>query len=258
MKKSQKDFAIEIAKQAGKVIKKNMKLDDQSYKADGSPVTDSDKLINELVISGVKKYFPEHDVLSEEGSSLDNKSEYVWVCDPIDGTIPFSRALPLATFSLALVKDGEPILGVVHEPFTKKTFFAEKGQGSYLNNKKIQVSNYSQAEKSMVALESFYHSTYDLLELFGILERKNIHVNKFCSYIYQATLIASGAYTAAIYAGGAAHDAAAIKIIVEEAGGKVTDIFGNEQRYDQKIKGCLASNGATHDFFLEQIKKVFK
>lgn len=253
MKKSEKDFAIEIAKQAGEIIKSNLRVDDKSYKLDGSPITDSDRLINELVISGVKKYFPDHNVLSEEGSSLENKSEYVWVCDPIDGTIPFSRGIPLCTFSLALVKDGEPILGIVYEPFTKKIFFAEKGKGAHLNNKIIRVSGLKTAERSLVAVEDFYHTHFDLSGLFGILEKQNIHVSKFCSYIYEAALVANGTFVGAVFSGQTAHDAAAIKIIVEEAGGKVTDIFGNEQRYDQEIKGCLATNGLTHDFFLEQI-----
>lgn len=257
MKKSYKDFAIDISKKAGKIIKNNLRTDHfKDYKEDGSPVTKVDLAINQLIVSSVNKYFPEHDVLAEEGNSLNNNSDYIWLCDPIDGTIPFSHGIPLCTFSLALVYKGNPILGVVYEPFTDRLFFAEKGQGAYLNGKKIKVSDVNTPEHGLVALEYFYYSIFDLASLLGTLEKQNIHVSKYCSFIYEASLVANGVYLAAIFAGETAHDAAAIKIIVEEAGGKVTDIFGNDQPYNQDIKGVLVSNALTHDFFLEQIKQA--
>ena len=107
------EFAKQLAQKAGEIMKNNFSHGmKKELKRDKSPVTTTDIAINKLVISEVKKYFPDHDVKGEEESSFENNSEYVWVCDPVDGTYPFSHGLPVFTFSLALVKNGKPVLGV--------------------------------------------------------------------------------------------------------------------------------------------------
>ena len=113
---------------------------DKTIKKDGSPVTKTDLAINKLVIDRVKKYFPSHGVLGEEQSNYVEKADYVWVCDPVDGTIPFSRGMPTCMFSLGLTFKGKPILGVGYDPFIDRLIFAELGKGAFLNGKKIHVS----------------------------------------------------------------------------------------------------------------------
>jgi len=100
-------FAKDVAKQAGKIMMENFKLGmHKEWKSDNSPVTETDLRINKLLIEGVKKYFPEHSVLGEEESNFVGDRKMVWVCDPLDGTLPFSHGVPIFTFSLALVDDG--------------------------------------------------------------------------------------------------------------------------------------------------------
>jgi myo-inositol-1(or 4)-monophosphatase len=243
-----KEFAVRIAKESGKIMKDYFTIGMvRKEKADTSPVTEADLKINSLVIKEVSKLFPLHSVLGEEESNMIKGSEYVWVCDPIDGTIPFSLGLPISTFSLALVKNGEVILGVVYDPFCDRLYYAEKGKGSYLNDKKIHVSDYSTLNKARIEYEMWNGSKYDLQPLVNELKKYNTMFLHFASYINPSVLVAAGEFTATVFPGTTAHDAAAVKIIVEEAGGKVTDIFGNEQRYDQPINGLLASNGVLHD-----------
>lgn len=243
-----KKFAVRIAKESGNIMKKYFSVGmERMEKEDTSPVTKADLEINSLLIKEVSKLFPTHSVLGEEENNIIEDSEYVWVCDPVDGTIPFSLGLPISTFSLALVKNGEVVLGIVYDPFCDRLYYAEKNKGSYLNNKKINVSNYSTLDKARIEYEMWNRSKYDLQPLINELKKYNVMFVHFASYVNPSVLVAAGEFTATIFPHTTVHDVAAIKIIVEEAGGKVTDIFGNEQRYDQPINGALVSNGVLHD-----------
>jgi myo-inositol-1(or 4)-monophosphatase len=242
-----KDFALDLAKKAGGVIRSNFSLDvKKEWKVDNSPVTETDKSINKMVIDAVAENFPGHSVLGEEESNLIEGSEYTWVCDPVDGTVPFSHGIPTCVFSLALVQKGIPIIGVIYDPFMDRLFYAEKGSGAFLNGNKIHVNN-SNMNHSVISWES---KTVSYL-------KAKYPANTFMSLYticYEGALVACGSITAAYYGGKWAHDVAALKVIVEEAGGKVTDRDGNEQAYDRNINGALISNGVVHDELLEFIK----
>jgi inositol-phosphate phosphatase / L-galactose 1-phosphate phosphatase / histidinol-phosphatase len=109
-------FAIKIAKEAGDIMRAHFSLGmKKEWKEDNSPLTITDTAINELVIQKVKESFPEHGVLGEEASLETTDATHIWVVDPVDGTIPFSHGVPTFAFSLALVVDGVPQLGVVFD-----------------------------------------------------------------------------------------------------------------------------------------------
>jgi len=247
-----KEFAIKLAKQAGKIIKDNFTSNmKKEWKSDNTPVTETDLKINQLVIDAVKKHFPTHSIIAEEGSYKVDNSEYSWVCDPVDGTIPFSHGIPTCAFSLALVKNGAPILGVIYDPFIDRLFFAEKGKGAFLNNKKIHVSTTSDFDKSLIGLTA---GKKDSLEIFEKLTDLKARVVGHWSIVYPGMLVATGDLIATIGRKLSVWDVAALKIIVEEAGGKVTSLLGEEQRYDGEIKGCLITNGEVHNKIVETIK----
>jgi len=243
-----KTFASQFALKAGEIIKKNFSLGmKKEWKEDNTPVTATDLMINSMLINEIAKEFPEHSVLAEEQSNIKNVSEYVWVCDPVDGTIPFSHGIPLCTFSLALVKNGEVILGVVNDPFSERLFVAEKGKGTLLNNKAIRVSTVSSLENAIGNCETFKRAKYNTAKLADYFAMSNVKLMTLVSIIYPSALVAAGELDFTIFPHTTSWDAASVKIIVEEAGGKVTDIFGNEQRYDKDINGFIASNGILHD-----------
>ena len=255
-----KTFALQLAQEAGKIIRKNFMLGmKKEWKEDNTPLTETDLAINKLVLDSIKKEFPSHSLIAEEESNFNENSEFVWVCDPLDGTIPFSHGIPTCVFSLALVKKGEVILGVVYDPFMDRMFFAEKGRGAFLNNKKIHVSDSKTIKSKLTCVvPRMKKAPYDLSDFAKeLMKREAIPIN-LMSITYMGALVANGEFIATAFPETHPHDTAALKVIVEEAGGKVTDLFGNEQRYDRDIKGHLITNGLIHKELVELIKKTVK
>ncbi len=251
-----KTFALELAKEAGRIIKTNFSLGmKKEWKADNTPLTETDLKINQLVIDSVKKEFPGHSIIAEEGSDFSEKSEYVWVCDPVDGTIPFSHGIPTCVFSLALVRKGKSILGVIYDPFLDRMFFAEKNKGAFLNGEKISVSRAISLQNTLVGVESWKDDKANILKAAEIVLNKGAKITSLNSIVYMDMLVANGEFAATLFPGTKPHDSAATKIVVEEAGGKVTDLYGNEQRYDRDIKGHIASNGILHQELVDIVKE---
>ena len=249
------DFAKEIAKEAGNIMKKYFdRRDVSSYKGDRTIVTLADTEINSYLIEKVKEKFPGHCVDGEEEQF--GESRYVWVCDPVDGTAMYARSIPVAVFSLALVVDGVSMLGVIYDPFTDNVYTAIKGKGAYQNDKKINVNDYDLGDKKSVAhFDLWPGADYDISKPVQELGRKTYSVS-LGSIIRACVCVASGEFTLAIFPG-TKHkncDIAAVKIVVEEAGGKVTNLFGNEQRYDCSINGAVISNSVVHSDVIDAIK----
>ncbi len=248
------DLAISLAKEAGSIMRRSQSSGmNTRLKADKTVVTDADIEINRRVISSVKRTFPDHDVLAEEESDLSRNSNKIWVCDPIDGTLPFTLGLRVSVFSLALVIDGMPVLGVVYDPFSDRLFSAVKGEGAFLNGKPIRVSKASEIAGAVIGISIFKNGIVDLAKVPGELVASGANMLNLGSTTAMGAMVAAGTLDANIFPGSKSHDTAALKVIVEEAGGRVTDIFGNEQRYDRDIRGSVTSNGLLHDKLIEII-----
>jgi fructose-1,6-bisphosphatase/inositol monophosphatase family enzyme len=250
------EFAKNIALKAGEIMLEYFAIGAiRDLKTDSSPVTEADIKINQLVIDEVSKYFPDHGVRGEEISHQQEGKEYVWVCDPIDGTMPFVLGLPTNVFSLALVRDGIPLVAVVYDPYLKRLYHAVKGEGAYCNDDKILVSVEPILSKIIIGASGPRNKCLDVLNFHDEIIRSVLRHYQFQSTIYESMMVALGQFGAAIFSGDSAHDVASVKLIVEEAGGKVTDLNGNEQRYDQPIYGALISNGKVHQELLNIIAK---
>ena len=237
------NFAKDIAKKAGSIMKEYFVNDNgATYKGDNTIVTLADKKINSYLIDQVKKHYPSHCVDGEEEQF--GNSNYVWVCDPVDGTAMYARHIPVAVFSLALVIDGLPAVGVVYDVFTDNLYTAIKGQGAFKNDKKISVNNYLLDDmKSVAHFDMWPESEYNISPVLEDLGKESYFVS-IGSVIRASMCVAEGSFTLAIFPG-TYHkncDIAAAKLIIEEAGGIVTDLFGNEQRYDENINGAILSN----------------
>lgn len=246
-----REFAISLALKAGDIMKRNFILGmHKEWKEDDSPLTAADLAINDLVIAEVKKQFPGHGIIAEEGSSFNNE-EYVWICDPVDGTTPFSRGYPTFLFSLALVRYGQPILGVLYDPILDRLVVAESGGGAYLNgNIKLQVDESPEFTRSIVALEA------DKSELRGkLIRNKHCLVTTFACISYSSLLVAFGQFRAVLWFGKTPWDGAAVQIVVEESGGICTDVNGAKQRYDGPINGIVASNKTVHPILIDMIQQ---
>lgn len=253
------NFAKDIAKEAKKIMLKYFNSNNGAcYKGDKTIVTLADKEINTYLIDRVKEKYPAHSVDGEEEKF--GKSDYVWVCDPVDGTAMYARHIPVAVFSLALVVNGEPLVGVVYDVFTDNLYSAIKGEGAYKNEEKISVNSYDLEDKeSMGHYDMVNHFEYNVYDVIKELAKKTYFIS-VGSIIRASVCVAEGGFSVAIFPGtkGKNCDIAAVKVIVEEAGGKVTDLFGNEQRYDESINGAVVSNGKVHDEVVQVIKKYLK
>ena len=250
-------FAKEIAYKAGEIMLKYFKGDNgANYKIDKTIVTKADTEINTYLVEKVKERFPTHSVDGEEEQF--GGSDFVWVCDPVDGTAMYARHIPVAVFSLALVIDGKPNVGVVYDVFTDSLYWAIKGQGAYKNEDKISVNKESLGDVGSVCNIDIMPKPeyYNICEPVNELMKKSYCVS-LGSVIRASMCVATGDFNLALFPG-MKHkncDIAAVKIIVEEAGGRVTDLFGNEQRYDSDIKGAIISNRKTHNEVMNILNK---
>ena len=252
-----KPFALNLAKQAGGIMRANFILGmDRELKGDGTPVTKTDLAINSLVIEEVKNHYPEHAVVGEEENNAKADAEFAWICDPVDGTIPFSHGMPTCAFSLALTQNGEPILGVAFDPFLDRMMVAEKGKGTTLNGEKVKVSKTNSLKGAYISHCIWPKMQYPMDGLIDdMVFKKEAQSFGIGSIVYNAMLLAAGEIDAITFGHTTAHDVAAIKIFVEEAGGKVTDLWGESQRYDREIKGAIISNGLIHELMLRLVKE---
>ena len=254
------EFACRIANYAGKVM---LEFFDKSkkfgFKSDKTVVTDADIMINHYLVEEVKKTYPSHAVMGEEESFLQDSS-YVWVCDPIDGTGMYMDSVPVSVFSLALVVDGVVQVGVVYDPFLDKLYSAIRGQGAICNGENIHVNSFHYGDLGYrLNYEMWNHASYDTM---GIAREmlSDIRISSIGSVARSCMAIASGYFSCDLFPG-EEHgqcDIAAASLIVEEAGGKVTDFEGNIQRYDQHIHGAIISNGVSHDEVLEKVQTYLK
>jgi fructose-1,6-bisphosphatase/inositol monophosphatase family enzyme len=236
------------------------KRPEQELKADETIVTIADKQVNRMVIERVQAVYPDHAVDGEEESHA-KASKYVWVCDPIDGTNPYAMGLPVSVFSLALVVDGVPVVGVIYDPFCDKLYAAEQGKGAFVNDKPLSVSKNGFGGKARMNFDWWPNAPYDVLTpLRKLSEERNVYLLSPGSTTHMAALVAEGEFLASVFPGtkGKNVDIAAAKVIVEEAGGTVTDLFGNEQRYDGDIRGAIVSNGVVHDEIVKHIADALR
>ncbi|MDD5040402.1 MAG: inositol monophosphatase [Patescibacteria group bacterium] len=247
-------FALKLAHKAGDIMHKHFTIGVQKEsKEDLTPLTIADTQINELTRKAVREDFPEHGFLGEEGGSFNQNAEYVWLCDPIDGTIPFAHGIPLCCYTLALVRNGKPIFGILYDPFQKRLWRAELGKGAYCNNKKIKVSQQRDVTGNSINYTAWDAAPYWLPGFFDAMVKERVFVMALAASVYGGALVASGELIANVWPGSTPWDIAAQKIIVEEAGGKVTDLFGEEQLYNTEIRGAIVSNGTLHNRILSTI-----
>ena len=251
-------FATSIATDAGNIMRKYFKQGlEFEVKEDQTPVTQADKEINDLVIKRISETYPTHSVMGEE-ASVNNDSNFIWSCDPIDGTVPFLKGIPVSVFSLALVENGVPIVGVVYDPFTNRLYSAAKGKGAFLNGQQMHVSENNTLSKATIDIEWWPDAEHDIDTAMHNLSIENkAYVLHLGSVIAASCLVAAGQYEACIFAGtkGKSVDISAVKIIIEEAGGKVTDLFGDEQDFSgNDIKGAVITNKHLHNHILSYTK----
>lgn len=244
------EVAKGIAKQAGKVMLQYFDGDQQlELKADTSFVTVADKTINRLVIEEMAKHFDDV-VIGEEESTGEYGMGRRWLCDPIDGTKAYVWGVPTAMFSLGLVVDGVPVLGVAYDPFLDRLYEAVAGQGSFCNGGALRVSHMG-LKGGIVAVTSSIEKIKSRVGMFDYLIERGASLASFSGAVSKSCLLARGKFVGYFEKGVNAHDMAAVHVIVEEAGGKVTAVDGSSLDYSKPFRGAIVSNGVVHEELIE-------
>jgi len=255
------DFALEIAKTAGAIMKNNFVMNmKKERKSDNTPVTETDLAINNLIIEKIASNFPDHAVMWEEKSEEIISAKYMWICDPVDGTVPFSHWIPNSTFSLWLIENGQPIVAVVYDPFMDRLFYASKWNWAFINWKPIKVGNYDNLTNVLIWMEwrKWTKSIWNYSAINEYLtETFNCQVLKYNSIIYKWMLVACWEFWATMFPWKNPCDIVTVKLIVEEAGWKVTNLAWENDRYDIQWNcfWMIASNWILHNELLNIVKQ---
>jgi myo-inositol-1(or 4)-monophosphatase len=216
-------------------------------------VTEADHASEKAIIETIKVNFPDHYIMSEESGELVQDSSYKWIIDPIDGTVNFAHAIPLCCVSIGLEFNGEMMMGAVYNPNMNEMFFAEKGKGATLNDVPIKVSDKKEVLRACM-VTGFPYTYLDLpengpIEIFERLIRKGIPVRRLGSAAIDLCWVACGRFDAFYEHKLEAWDSAAGFLMVQEAGGRVTDFEGN--KYSPYQHRIVATNGLIHDELIE-------
>jgi myo-inositol-1(or 4)-monophosphatase len=217
-------------------------------------VTEADHASEKIIFETIKADYPDHYILSEEAGEIITDSNVKWIIDPIDGTINFAHGIPICAVSIAVELEGEIVMGAVYNPFLQEFYFAQKGFGATLNDKQIEVSQESAVDRACL-VTGFPYTYLDQpngpLEVFSRLIRRGIAVRRLGSAAMDLCWVASGRFDGFYEHKLNAWDSAAGFLIVEEAGGRVTDYGG--ERYSPYQPHILATNGKIHDAMLDVI-----
>ncbi|HEY3251327.1 MAG TPA: inositol monophosphatase family protein [Ignavibacteria bacterium] len=223
-------------------------------------VTEVDKKSEAKIKEVISKYFPEHNVLGEEGGNLNKKSDHVWIVDPIDGTVNYAHSVPIYCISVALEIKGVVMLGIVYSPMMNEKFWTGKGKGAYLNDKKIHVSKTDNLKDGLLVTGFPYGAKDNMdhcIDHFVNFVRMGLPIRRLGSAAMDICYLACGRFDGFWEVNLNAWDVAAGVLILTEAGGKVTDFFGKP--YSIYNKQILATNGKRiHDEMIEILAKAYK
>lgn len=219
-------------------------------------VTEVDTKAESHIINIIRSNYPDHAIISEEAGALDTPSEYKWIIDPIDGTVNFAHGIPICCVSIALTYRDELLLGAIYNPMMNEFFFAEKGMGASLNGVPISVSAKSDFRKACLVTGFPYkwpdNTKEHPIRVFERFILQGLPVRRLGSAAIDLCWVACGRFDGFWEYNLSPWDVAAGYLIVQEAGGKVTNFEGKPfSIYD---KETLATNGLIHGAMLEKIK----
>lgn len=223
-------------------------------------VTIADQQSDDAVVRIIRDAFPDHAILSEEGGeSKIGESEFCWVIDPLDGTTNFAHGVPFFAISIGLMKEGERFMGLVVDPTRDDWFFAQKGKGAFLNNKRIHVSKVDKLADALMVTGFPYVSRKRETHFTDIIAAvlKKVHgVSRLGAAALDLSYVAAGRYEGFWEEGLCPWDVAAGSLLVEEAGGQC----GRIDRKKFLIDGnqIFATNSLIHAELMRTIKSVWR
>lgn len=247
-----KRIAIQAAKAGGEILNQYFgQCMEVRYKGEKNLVTEADQAAEEAIVKVLRGTFPRHDILAEEGSYCQRNSPYRWIVDPLDGTTNFAHSFPWFAVSIALETQGELVLGVIYQPFQDQLFCAERHGGATLNDRRLQVSSVAELQDALLVTGFPYDrhtsgvNNFDHFELF---QRRAQACRRTGSASLDLAYTAAGRFDGFWEMKLKPWDVAAGILLVQEAGGQVTDFNGDAIALSQAE--ILATNGRIHEQML--------
>jgi myo-inositol-1(or 4)-monophosphatase len=248
----------EIAREAGTLLMEyfhqRVKVE---YKGDVDLVTVADRKSETFIRERIRSQFPAHDVLGEEEGLVDRGSDYRWYVDPLDGTTNFAHGFPVFCVSMGLEHRGRRVAAVVYDPTRDEMFTAEEGNGAYLNRERIQVSKISNLAECLVATGFPSHKRHKNPNIYFYhqITLRTHGVRRAGSAALDLCYVACGRFEGFWEFNLNPWDTAAGVLILEEAGGKVTDFRGGPFQIDSRE--TLATNGLVHAALMKEFDAIF-
>lgn len=245
---------IQIIKDAGLKLKdgfySDFKVSSKSKLND--LVTEYDFISEKVIISKIQELYPDHNILSEESDLTinvnNNASDFLWIIDPLDGTVNFANGLPIFSVSIALAFKDEIITGAVFNPISDELFYSEKGKGAFLNGNKIKVSDTNSIKKSFLVTGFPYNvgdNPKNCLETFTRIVQSGIPVRRLGSAALDLCYVASGRFDGFWEVALKPWDMAAGILILNESGGKVSNYNGLDIGFEED--SIVATNSMIHN-----------
>lgn len=252
-------FIQQIGKRAGEMLLKDFKFRAEDVKKRSSSKgfhTRYDFAVERFLISQIKKKYPDHSILGEETGAQEKNSEYFWIIDPLDGTGNFLNHNPFFSVSIALLKNNQPYLGFIYAPFLKEIYFAQRGKGAFLNGKRTRVNNRNNFVKSYFCFceggEKSREGKTRVAKFFQTIYPQVKEVRKLGSAALECAWVASGRAEGYFSTRILPWDVAAGVLLIQEAGGKVTNFQGKPWQPIQE--DFIASNGKIHNNLIKILK----
>ena len=241
------EVAIAAAEAAAEVLRSGFgQRPDVEYKGEAELVTEADEEAEQKIEEVLRGAIPDYGMLTEESGELEGESGSRWIVDPLDGTTNYVHGLPFFCTSIALERDGEVVSGVVHDPIAKETYAAERGGGATLNGEPMGVSDTEESARALLGT-SYPDDPEEVPMGLGLFEGfTNLArgMRRLGSGALDLCYVASGRLEGCYEQGFSAWDVAAGILMVEEAGGEVTNYRGGKLPFEDE--GLVASNGLLH------------
>lgn len=252
------ESVMDIARQAGQLLREKFgQPHDIEYKGRINLVTEADHASEALIMAEIRSRYPRHDILTEESAGIATGADFTWIIDPLDGTTNYAHGYPVFCVSVALAKSGEICFGAVYNPMLDEMFYGERGNGAFLNGRQIHVSATTEMLKSLLATGFPYDirdSRENNLNYFQAMATEAQAIRRAGAAALDMAYVAAGRFDGFWELKLMPWDTAAAWLLVEEAGGLVTDIYGNP--FHLYSPHALASNGHIHEGIIDILSQA--
>lgn len=247
------EFANTLADTSGEILRQYYRaLKSVETKPDRTIVTIADKEVEQTIRQLIKKHYPDHGIMGEEFGNENEKSDYQWVIDPIDGTISFSIGRPLFGTLISLVYKNKPVIGIIDQPITKDRWVGVQGEVAVHNNTMIKVRQTQTLEEAILCTTGPNVLRQDLLPAFDALGAK-VKTLVYGGDCYNYGLLASGYVDIIIETGLKPHDFCALVPVIESAGGMITDFEGKPYQLSSSGEVLATSSKKLHQLVMDQM-----